>query len=44
MQVFVIINNVRVIKKADVNANNWLIKEDGTKDLFRILVTSMWMW
>ena len=35
---FVIINNVGIKINADVNANNYLIKEYVKKDLFGILV------
>ena len=37
MQVFVIINNVRIKINADVNVKNWLTKEYAMKDLFGIL-------
>ena len=36
MQAFVIINNVRIMINADVNANNLLKKEYVMKDLFGI--------
>ena len=39
MELFIIINNVRIKANADVNAKNLLIKEFVIKDLFRILVT-----
>ena len=38
MQVFVIINNVRIKINVSVNVKNWLTKEDVIKDLFGILV------
>ena len=38
MQVFVTINNIRVMINADVNVKYCLIKEDVMKDLFAILV------
>ena len=38
MQVFVIINNVRIKTNVSVNVKNWLTKEDVIKDLFGILV------
>ena len=38
MQVFVIINNVRMMINVGVNAKNELIKESVIKDLFGILV------
>ena len=38
MQVFVIINNVRMMISVGVNAKNELIKESVIKDLFGILV------
>ena len=38
MQVFVIINNVGIMIKVDVNVNNWLTKEYGIKILFGIQI------
>ena len=32
MQVFVVINNVRIMMNADVNVKNWLAKENVMKD------------
>ena len=39
MQVFVIINNVGIMRNADVNVKNWLTKVYVIKDLFGILAT-----
>ena len=39
MQVFLIVNNVGIVINLDVNAKNWLIKEDLIRALFGILVS-----
>ena len=41
--VFVIINNVRMMINADVNAKKWLIKGYAIIDLFGILLLWVWM-
>ena len=41
MQVFVIINNVRIKTSTGVNVKNYLEKVDGIKDLFGILVIAV---